>query len=441
MSSREQAPAPKSVLRGHESQVHVAAFVRHNQRLATGDAEGYVVLWDLTIQRPRAVWRAHSSAILSIAGWGDNRIITHGRDHRLVVWKLTEDDEASLSVALPLDKGAAHRPEPWLLHLLNVNTMNFCAFASCPAGRGTDDELLVAVPNTLASESIDIYHLPSQTRQHTVHTTGQSQQKTGMAMALALLRRASVLLLVVGYENGVVVVAQQSYQGSWDVTYRSQLHTQPVLSLDVSPAQDYFLTSGADALIIKHPIPGFIASPGKDEVTLGPELNGNVATEHQHSNDTPTAPRSGVSLLSSALAGEARSPRPIPIAQREVVTTSLKVINTKHSGQQSLHIRSDGKIFATAGWDSKVRVYSCKTMAELAVLKWHEAGCYATAFADLGGPQVGGPASQDQSALASAQHLSSKDLSVKGRRIRQAKETHWLAAGSKDGKVSLWDIY
>lgn len=76
MSSSEQAPTPKSVLRGHESQVHVAAFVRHNQRLATGDAEGYVVLWDLTIRRPRAVWRAHTSAILGIANWGDDRIIT-----------------------------------------------------------------------------------------------------------------------------------------------------------------------------------------------------------------------------------------------------------------------------------------------------------------------------------------------------------------------------
>jgi ASTRA-associated protein 1 len=72
-----QGPArPKTVLRGHRAQVHTATFLRNNQRLASGDADGFVVLWDLTIMRPRAVWRAHENAILGIAGWGDEKIIT-----------------------------------------------------------------------------------------------------------------------------------------------------------------------------------------------------------------------------------------------------------------------------------------------------------------------------------------------------------------------------
>jgi len=32
-------------------------------------------------------------------------------------------------------------------------------------------------------------------------------------------------------------------------------------------------------------------------------------------------------------------------------------------------------------------------------------------------------------------------MTVKEERDRKAKTTHWLAAGSKDGKISLWDIY
>lgn len=72
----ESPPAPKAILRGHKAQVHAATFIRQNERLITGDAEGYVVLWDLTIMRPRAVWRAHESAILGIKGWGDDKIIT-----------------------------------------------------------------------------------------------------------------------------------------------------------------------------------------------------------------------------------------------------------------------------------------------------------------------------------------------------------------------------
>ncbi|KIW36180.1 ASTRA-associated protein 1 [Exophiala oligosperma] len=58
-------------------------------------------------------------------------------------------------------------------------------------------------------------------------------------------------------------------------------------------------------------------------------------------------------------------------------TDSSSSIKTKHAGQQGLSSRSDGKIFATAGWDARVRVYSTRTMRELAVLQWHQQGCYA----------------------------------------------------------------
>lgn len=72
-----------------------------------------------------------------------------------MVWKLGADDEAALSTALPLDQSDSERPQPWILHILEVNTLNFCAFASCPAKPGSGcDELYVAVPNTLSTESV-----------------------------------------------------------------------------------------------------------------------------------------------------------------------------------------------------------------------------------------------------------------------------------------------
>ena len=73
----EKGPAhPKSILRGHKTSVHAAAFIRGNERLLTGDSDGFVIVWDLTILRPRAVWQAHKGAILGFAGWGPDRIIT-----------------------------------------------------------------------------------------------------------------------------------------------------------------------------------------------------------------------------------------------------------------------------------------------------------------------------------------------------------------------------
>ncbi|KAK3361090.1 WD40-repeat-containing domain protein [Lasiosphaeria ovina] len=478
MATDARPAQPKSILRGHKAQVHAAAFVRANERLLTADAEGFVVVWDLTIMRPRAVWQAHAGGILGVVGWGVDSVITHGRDNKLIAWKLAADDEPRLSTCLPLDSSPEPRPQPWILHMLEVNTMNFCSFAHCPAAPmlGPDSserpEILIAVPNTLASEAIDIFHLPSQSRLHTVRLG----DKNGMVMALALYFQGESLTLVAGYENGVAIVAQ--FDGSlrrWMPKYQAKSHSQPVLSLDISPGRDYFLTSSADSVIAKHPLP--------DPIPVGHGTTA-AATMQGASNDNKqgTAAAAAVSnneALSAALAQEARA-APAPAAgattaqlqqtQVYVAATPLKVSNTKHSGQQSLRVRSDGRVFATAGWDAKIRVYSAKTLKELAVLKWHQTGCYAAAFAEIEPGAGGGDGDEEAEitetptpprATANPDNSSGEvqtqvqgggrssgtlvpklvALTVRDKRIRQAKTAHWLAAGSKDGKVSLWDIF
>lgn len=432
---------PKSVLRGHKASVHAAAFIRRNDRLITGDAEGFVVVWDLTIMRPRTVWRAHTNAILGIAAWGDDKIITHGRDNRLVVWRLGVGDEPAMSTALPLDPSPEERPQPWLLHLLEVNTMNFCAFASCctpaAASTGPASELLVAVPNTLASEAIDIFHLPSQRRLHTV----KLGDKHGMVMALSLFYRAGKLVLIAAYENGLVIVAELGHDGAWVTTYGAKAHSQSILSLDVSPDKSYFFTSSADAVIAKHPIPHVT-----DAETQQPTEPLTADSEHPP-HTSPEQPTGGPSLLAAALASQPRPtahPRPQGTSHVEIKTEPLKVVNTKHAGQQSLRIRSDARIFATAGWDARIRVYSTRTMREVAVLKWHQVGCYAVAFASVVQDGTSGEltdAAQADAPTSVAPVPKLVDVSVRDKRIRQTKTAHWLAAGSKDGKVSLWDVF
>ncbi|OTA84505.1 hypothetical protein M434DRAFT_400451 [Hypoxylon sp. CO27-5] len=448
MISHRQLAQPKSVLRGHRTQVHATTFIRSNQRLASGDADGYVVLWDLTIMRPRAVWRAHTNAILGIADWGDDKIITHGRDNRLIVWKLDGQDESAMSTTLPLDESAAERPQPWILHILEVNTLNFCSFASCITRPDiSHNELLIAVPNTLQTEDVDIFQLPSQNRQHTIRLGGKAENK-GMVMSLCLFWCDAYLTLTAAYESGLAIVAQLGRNGTWDILYRAQVHSQPILSLDVSPQKDFFFTSGADAIIAKHPIP----------ITAFPV---NESQQPKQTN-SKAAKVSNPSLLSTALSSEPKTAMPSRHMEPVVETHPIKVINTKHSGQQGLRIRSDGKIFATAGWDSKVRVYATKTMSELAVLKWHEVGCYTVAFATVADGRASSPTKsktrnekagdKPEDEVAPADVKDDRDtsivttqklgqLSVKDRRIKMAKEAHWLAAGSKDGKISLWDIY
>lgn len=281
-----------------------------------------------------------------------------------------------------------------------------------------------------------------------------------MVMALSLFHHAESLTLVAGYENGLGTVAQLDTHGNWIVKYRAQCHSQPVLSLDISPSKDFFITSSADAIIAKHPLPRPpTAEPAKDETQ-------NAQPSVKKTLPNTPAPGSTKSLLSAALSNNppstpAQPPRPPPAATQAVATKPLATINTKHSGQQSLVIRSDGRIFATAGWDAKVRVYSAKTLKEVAVLKWHQVGCYAAAFAaverdaepaeqgslDDGGVSTGGvgqgeggqQAGEGSSGLVPVPKLV--EMTIRDKRIRQARTAHWLAVGSKDGKVSLWDVF
>ncbi|KAJ4011329.1 Astra associated protein 1 Asa1 [Fusarium irregulare] len=432
-------PTPKSILRGHKSQIHAAAFIRSNERLITGDADGFVVLWDLTIMRPRAVWRAHEKALLGVRGWGDDKIITHGRDMKLIVWKLGEADEDHLSTTLPVEDVPTPRAQPWVLHLLEVNTLNFCAFAICSSIPGLVDnasEVLIAVPNTLNSDAIDIYHLPSQHRIHTI----KAGEKTGMAMCLALLHHNDALTLIAAFENGYATVQRLEADGQWITTYNSQAHSQPVLSLKVF--DEFFITSSADSIVAKHPIPTQLFFPLEDtELPKSTERVVEIIDEYPK----------GKSLLSAGLKSSLAQTSTGAPKKGVPWKDPLKAINTKHSGQQSLDIRSDGRIFATAGWDSKVRVYSTKTMKELAVLKWHQVGCYAVAFADI---KISDKAKDNTSTTDEEDRtktttslstrttsLARTGLSVKEQRIAIARQTHWIAAGAKDGKISLWDIY
>ncbi|KFG78834.1 hypothetical protein MANI_007360 [Metarhizium anisopliae] len=430
-------PSPKFILRGHKAAVHAATFIRQNERLVTGDSEGFVVLWDLTIMRPRAVWRAHENAILGVRGWGEDKLITHGRDHKLIVWKIAREDESGLSTVLPLDGVDVERRRPWVVHLLEVNTMNFCSFAACPLEDslyspflGTSPEILVAVPNTLASESVDIYTLPSQTRAYTV----QPGPKNGMAMSLSLAHLEKRLTLVAAFENGYASVHRLTSEGSWVTTYRTQAHSQPILSLDLRPDLKCFFTSGADAIVAKHPIP-----------TAPQEVAQPFNPSERVIEEIDEDPKQNSSLLSSASKPEYAKGKDHD-AVLEEWKHPRKVTNTKHSGQQSLEVRSDGAIFATAGWDSKIRLYSCKSLKELAVLKWHKDGAYAVTFSDVG-PETSQTVDTDREAQVGCEVQQVDDaidvsrLSVQDRRIHRVKAAHWVAAGAKDGKVSLWDMY
>jgi len=382
-----QSPAiPTFILRGHTSPVHALLFLAANTHLASGDSDGWLVIWSVASKRPVAVWKAHAGGIAGMKSWGQTRLITHGRDHKLRIWKLALA-EHTLSKTLPVEGARDDQPQPWLVHSIDMSALNFCDFATCeePADMAVQGEagILIASPNALDNGGVDVFQLPRE--QRVSQMSSDKTLNTGMVMSVALYNDSGTFHLICGYEDGQVAIHR--HQGGfdqgrpqWKRDSLLKLHSQPVLSLAMSPFRDFFLTSSADAKIVRTAF-----------------------------NPTTT----------------------------DASNASRKSIDTKHAGQQGLSIRSDGRIFATAGWDARVRVYSAKTLKELAVLKWHKEGCYSTAFADVDSPS-------DSAVVAdNGEHAlirSALDI-IRQERNAKAQTTHWLAAGGKDGKISLWNIY
>jgi hypothetical protein len=91
----------------------------------------------------------------------------HGRDNKLIVWKLSVADENHADQTLPMDATDVPPKQPWVVQVLTVNTLNFCPFAMCSDGMpqmhatgmvikdGNDYKpVLIAVPNTVDSGGV-----------------------------------------------------------------------------------------------------------------------------------------------------------------------------------------------------------------------------------------------------------------------------------------------
>lgn len=83
-------------------------------------------------------------------------------------------------------------------------------------------------------------------------------------------------------------------------------------------------------------------------------------------------------------------------------------IHIKNAGVHRVRIRKDLKVFVSAGWDGRLRIFSWKSLRPLAVLTEHKAEVLDVAYSD-------------------------------------GKVTMWkapvMAAAGTDGQISLWDLY
>jgi WD40 repeat protein len=186
-----------------------------------------------------------------------------------------------------------------------------------------------------------------------------------------------------------------------------------------------------------------------DTLTIAKEPNFSAALDSalsftkkvvHHDQKPITKPAGLSSLLSSTTLGVKTKP-PSPLKPVVTLQSPFKTTNTKHAGQQSLRVRSDGRIIVTGGWDSRIRIYSTKTLKEVAVLKWHKEGVYAVDFATV----LTAEDLQERDAENNNGNETARRETGLGKLQRQREEQmqlkHWVVAGAKDGKVSLWEVF
>lgn len=387
-------PAATASLRGHAFAV-TSIDISRQSLLASADEGGWVIIWSLATRRPLAVFKPHDKSIIKVQ-WiefpGDERVLllTHARDNKLKIFHYDMKD--TYTTALPMQKSDPTAfKSPWQIHSQDVNALNFCAAAI----QGHN----LALPNTLSSQRIDIYQIiPEFVRlffgidpdnPSASIDTFSEDRNRGIVMALILTKNR----LVAGYESGEVAFYQINMaKEKPQISLMSILksHKQPVLSLAKDESSEFVLSISADSQIVKY------------------DINTGMLVDQ---------------------------------------------VDTKHTGLGHVAVRSDGRIFATAGWDGFIRVFDLQTMGYLSSFKCAQKSVKCVAFSPLKkedptSESTDKSSSQDQateksvsSALGEVSQKRSAARGLSQRLMARTADTHWLAVGRVDGVVDLFNIY
>ncbi|KAK4046597.1 Astra associated protein 1 Asa1 [Microbotryomycetes sp. JL201] len=387
-------PAPVYILRGHVACINALTFSPDALSLYSGDADGWVAIWDLITFRPRAFWKAHDAGVLTIEPLGPTGLVTHGRDNMVRHFTLPSTELSITRVAasaVPSPKNPTTINPDWQM---DVNALAFSKMSLLLLSSTTTQQALVAVPALTKDELIDIFHLPSHSRIHRSigADTFPIGDKTGTVMTLKLFvppqsSSKSPLHLLAGYEDGRVAhfrfvgpaieatepPSRKRDEGQgWELIWDVKCHREAVMDLALMPDKQNAWSCGADHYLCKY------------------NLFSLQESERYNKLETP------------------------------------------YPGRSSLSVRDDGRLLAVTGWDGELRLYSGKTGKPLAVLSYHRSSLQASAFSPL----------PSNSTVTQTQRQQHSDLDkLDDSEDDMSNSRAWLAVGGKDERISLWEPY
>ncbi|KAI8146390.1 WD40-repeat-containing domain protein [Fennellomyces sp. T-0311] len=312
---------------------------------------------------PAYIFRGHKSSVNAVTFFdNDQYIASCDADGVVCIWKMRTrrsvlewkaHDRDCLQVHILegnklISQGRDNAIHVWQLSLDErceanlIHSIEYYSLSFCRLSVcQTSDDTLICLPLRGDTSMVDIYSMKQE--KWVMQRIGDKDEKHGLCMAVQLFCKENHLYILVGYEDGSVALWVSYLYEQTSLVWQVKEHTAPVLHLRVDRTTCFAISTAADNQIVKYEL----------------------------SQDHPVVSKT----------------------------------NIKKSGLAAVDIRVDGKIFATAGHDGRIRIFSCKSLKPLAILSYHRESVYAVAFGSA------------------------------------MEKDHWVVGGSKEARISLWTIY
>ncbi|XP_071689437.1 protein DECREASED SIZE EXCLUSION LIMIT 1 [Rutidosis leptorrhynchoides] len=356
--SKRPPPDPVAVLRGHRASVMDVCFHPSQNLVFSGSSDGELRIWDSLQHRTISSAWVHSAAhgIISVSASpliGNNKIISQGKDGTVKCWDI-EHGELSRTPSISIDSNSYHFCKLSLVKRASSDMGKSKKPKEDVEASGQqmprdiqeedddsavensttykDDDCLEGLPYAvmagMESSEVEVWDLNTAEKVARVPSssgasTNDFSKGKGMCMAVqAFLPTESqgFIHVLAGYEDGTMAW--------WDLRSPKipltsvRFHSEPVISLSVDGMFNGGISGAADDKIVMFTLDHSLGScMVKKEITL------------------------------------------------------------ERPGIAGTSIRTDGKIFGTAGWDHRIRIYNYKKGNPLAILKYHRATCNAISFA------------------------------------------------------------
>eukprot|EP00216_Chloropicon_sp_CCMP2111_P005299 CAMPEP_0198236900 /NCGR_PEP_ID=MMETSP1446-20131203/2799_1 /TAXON_ID=1461542 ORGANISM="Unidentified sp, Strain CCMP2111" /NCGR_SAMPLE_ID=MMETSP1446 /ASSEMBLY_ACC=CAM_ASM_001112 /LENGTH=337 /DNA_ID=CAMNT_0043918877 /DNA_START=135 /DNA_END=1148 /DNA_ORIENTATION=+ len=238
-------PDPVTVLRGHGCGVQAVAFhPENNALLLSGDSNGKVKVWDLTIRRPKEERDVNTPEVglLSLHFCGPNHVVSQGRDGMVKCWDLERFATAS-------------NTQP--VSTFSTGCYNFCRLACMPHSSksiipnadGPPETSTVALPGSDTS-IIELWDLKTCVKVSQIDSAKCG--KFGMCMALKLsrgLESPGFCNVWAGYESGEI--ACWDLRKSAEPLVNENFNSEPIMTMDVDDVKgDSGVCGGADVNVV-----------------------------------------------------------------------------------------------------------------------------------------------------------------------------------------------